>query len=62
MAKRSKTVDDAIKRCWAKLAAAAFKKAVVKVELNDFADAENVMTYVEDWAERAGAQATRWHF
>lgn len=62
MTKRSNTVDEAIKRAWAKLAAAAFKKAMAKVDFDKPIDAEGYMFHIEDWLEKAGARATDQYF
>lgn len=62
MTKRSNTVDEAIKRAWARLAAHAFKKALVKVDFDKPIDAEGYMFRIEDWLERAGARATNQYF
>lgn len=60
--KRSNTVDAAIKKAWAKLANAAFKKAVSKIEFDKPYEASSYMTHVENWLTKAGAEATRWYF
>ena len=58
----SKTVDKALKRCFARLADAAFREAVKQVSLREFAGAERTMTFVTDWLEKAGAEATKDYF
>jgi hypothetical protein len=60
--KRSNAVDEAIRRSWAKLAKAAFEKAVSKVGFDHPNEAESYMTRVERWLDKAGANATRWYF
>jgi hypothetical protein len=62
MTKRSQTVDEAIKRSWAKLAKAAFEKALSKVGFDKPAEAEAYMNRMERWLENAGANATKWYF
>lgn len=60
--KRSKEVDSAIRRCWAKLARRAFAKAESKVDFAEFNAGEDAMKRVEKWLDLAGANATKWHF
>lgn len=60
--KRSQEVDNAIKKSWARLAHAAFKKAISKLEFDKPQEAHAYMLRMEDWLDKAGANATRWHF
>jgi hypothetical protein len=60
--KRSKAVDEAIKRSWARLASAAFKKALVKLDFDKPQEAEAYIYRVERWLDKAGANATKWYF
>lgn len=60
--KRSQDVERAIKAMYALLAKAAAKKAVSRVEWDDTVGADKWMSSVERWLEKAGANATRWHF
>lgn len=60
--KRSQTVDAAIKRSWARLAKAAFEKALSKVGFDKPTEAEAYMLRTERWLEKAGADATKWYF
>lgn len=62
MTKRSNSVDEAIKRSWAKLAKAAFAKALSKIEYDKPVEAEGYMFRIEDWLDKAGAKATDWYF
>ena len=63
MARRSQRVDTAIKSCWAKLADEAFKRALTRVRVCDDPDAADPwMGKVEEYLDRAGAEATRWNF
>lgn len=62
MTKRSQTVDKAIKRSWAKLAKAAFEKALTKLSFDKTQEAEAYMYRMERWIENAGADATKWYF
>lgn len=60
--KRSQTVDAAIKRSWARLANAAFKRALAKIDFDKPVEAEAYMYRTERWLEKAGADATKWYF
>lgn len=62
MTKRSQAVDKAIKRSWARLANASFKRALAKLEFDKPMDAEAYMLRTERWLENAGADATKWYF
>ena len=59
---KTKTVDDAVRSVWAKLASAAAQRAVRHAENDRYFEAEQAMTNVEDWLNKAGANATRWTF
>lgn len=60
--KRSNAVDEAIKRSWARLASAAYKKALSKIEFDKPIEAEGYMFRVENWLDKAGARATNVYF
>lgn len=60
--KRSQAVDEAIKRSYAKLANATFKRALAKIEFDNTPAADALMSRVEQWLDKAGAKATRWYF
>lgn len=62
MTKRSQSVDNAIKRSYAKLANATFKRALAKIEFDNTAAADALMSRVEEWLDKAGAKATQWYF
>ncbi len=60
MAKRSKTVDGIIRDMYARMAQAAAKKALAKIDGGLMGDAENCAGWAEQWYDRTGARASRW--
>jgi hypothetical protein len=60
--KRSNKVDEAVKSTYALLATAAAKKAMSRVEWDDIPGADRWMVAVTRWLEKAGANATSWHY
>lgn len=59
---RSKAVDEAIKALYATLATVAAKKAVSRIEWNDVIGADSWTKDTARWLEKAGSNATRWHY
>lgn len=62
MTKRSQAVDEAIRKCWAKLAKKAFERALAKLDFDKSLEAEAYMQRMERWLDKAGAKATNWYF
>lgn len=61
--KQTKTVDNAVRTLWAKLATAAAERALAKVKLcDDPAAAERWAGVAANWLDKAGARATEWSF
>lgn len=60
----SKTVDDAIKIAYAKLAKQLFLRAektiICNSELN-LSNIDQIMEHMEKYLKKAGAHATKWH-
>lgn len=54
MKQRSKTVDNAIRDTWARLAREAAKVALAHVQGDRMGCAEEVMTFTADWLDKAG--------
>ncbi|PYF04983.1 hypothetical protein BJ122_102209 [Rhodopseudomonas faecalis] len=62
MNQRSKTVSSAIGRGWASIASKMMTYAMERAKEGDGASAATAMLQVEVWLDKAGADATRYHF
>lgn len=60
--KRSKEVDIAVKKLYAKMATRAAERSLVQVSLGDMRGADDTVGWVTEWLECAGADATRNYF
>lgn len=62
MAKRSKTVQTAVNRLYATMAAAAAQQALNRIKWKEPIEADRWALFAVGWMDKSSADAIKWHY